>query len=234
MLPSGRSFEVSDAVARHSQPGDISTDSPNVLLATGARLAYPGHDAEMARKGLYMALPARSGSPAGLIGWITTLILNAVAGVIVLPVLWLLEGALQYLRLIPADVWVTNALSALPCLLWLAALLALARRGRTPASLVMRRRWGDAAGKPVRWRPLGSLSFWLAAWPALFMALLFGEDLCVGWPDSSWNGWPPPFENYGLGLMTACLMTVAIALPPYLRCRRLAASFGPARRLGRR
>jgi hypothetical protein len=101
--------------------------------------------------------------------------------------------------------------------------MALARRGQTPASAVMRRRWIDAGGQPASWGPLGSLSFWTAAAPVLFTSLLFAEDLYLAGPDLSWGGWPLPFENVGLGIGAASLMIVAIALPQYVHSRRQAA-----------
>ena len=178
-----------------------------------------------------MTLPARSGLPVGLFGRITTMVLDAVMGVIALPTLWALESlALSVLFQDGSNFagWTYDTLSVAPCLLWLAVLLVRARRGRTPASIVTRRRWVDAAGQPASWGPLGSLSFWLAAWPTLFVLLLFGEELCL--TGQAPIGWPPTFANYGPGLVAACLMIVAIAAPPYLRCRRLAALFVPARR----
>ncbi len=178
-----------------------------------------------------MALPTPTmpGSPVGPARRLTTIALDAVVGVVALPALWLMEAlALQPLRLMYMPVWANNTLSALPCLLWLMALAALARRGRTPASALTRRRWVDDAGKPVSWRPLGSLSFWIAAAPVLFVSILFAEDLCLAGLDWSWNGWPPPFENFGPGLWAACFMIVAIALPPYLRFRQHPAYIGRA------
>ena len=169
------------------------------------------------------------GSPAGIPCRLTILALDSVVGIVALPILWLMEGlALQFLPL-DSTYWyvsVGNALLESTCLLWLAVVVALARRGQTPASVVIRRRWVDVTGKPASWGPLGSLSFWIGAAPALFASLLFGEDLCLAGPEWSWGGWPPPFENYGPGIAAACLMILGIALPPYLRFRRQTAYVG--------
>ena len=177
-----------------------------------------------------LATPTMPVAPVGPARRLATIVLDAVVGVVALPALWLMEAVLQVLHLVPTDVWVNNVLTALPCLLWLAILMALARRGRTPASIMTRQRWVDAAGMPVSWGPLGSLSFWIAAAPVLFTSLLFAEDLCLAGPGWSWGGWPPPFENYGPGIGAACLMIVVIALPPYVRFHRQADCVRPTPR----
>jgi len=176
-----------------------------------------------------LSTPTMPGAPGGPVRRLTTMALDAVVGLIALPALWVLEAlALQAL---PQDSrnfadWVNNILSVGPCLLWLAVLVALARRGQTPACVVTRWRWVDAVGKPASWGPLGSLSFWLTAAPVLFVSLLFGEGLCLA--GQSPIGWPPPFANYGPGIGAACLMIVAIALPPYLRFHHQSACLGRA------
>ncbi len=176
-----------------------------------------------------LSTPTMPGAPVGPAPRLATPALDAVVGLVALPALWVLEAlALQAL---PQDSrnfadWVNNIFSVAPCLLWLAVLLALARRGQTPACIVTRWRWVDAMGKPVPWGPLGSLSFWFAAAPVLFAVLILGEGLCLA--GQSPIGWPPPFANYGPGIGAACLMVVAIALPPYLRFRRQSTCLGRA------
>ncbi len=178
---------------------------------------------------MVLSTPTMSGAPVGPAPRLATMALDAVVGLVALPALWVLEAlALQAL---PQDSrnfadWANNILSVAPCLLWLAILVALARRGQTPACLLTRCRWVDAAGKPVSWGPLGSLSFWLAAAPGLFVSLVLGEGLCLA--GQSPIGWPPPFANYGPGIGAACLMVVAIALPPYLHFRRQSVCVGRA------
>ncbi len=175
-----------------------------------------------------LSTPTMPGAPVGPSRRLATLTLDAIVGVVALPALWVLEAlALQTL---PQDArnfadWVNNILLVAPCLLWLTVLVVLARRGQTPACIVMRR-WVDAVGQPVSWGPLGGLSFWLAAAPVLFVTLMLGEGLCL--TGQGHIGWPPPFANYGPGIGAACLMVVAIALPPYLHFRRQPARTGLA------
>jgi len=175
--------------------------------------------------------PTMPGSPVGPARQLTTLALDIVVGVVALPALLVLEALT--LQALPQDArnladWGNNLLSVAPCLFWLAALVALARRGRTPACVLTRWRWVDAAGQPAPWGPLASLSFWFAAAPVLFASLLFGEELCLSGQVPI--GWPPTFANYGPGIGAACLMIVAIALPPYLHFRRQPAYVKPASR----
>jgi len=170
-----------------------------------------------------MALPTLTtpGAPVGPARQFAAIALDAAVGLVALPALWVLEAlALQAL---PQDArnfadWVNNILLVAPCLIWLAVLVALARRGQTPACILTRWRWVDAAGQPASWGPLGSLSFWLMAAPVLFASLMLGEDLCL--TGQGHIGWPPPFAHYGPGIGAACLMVVVIALPPYLHFRR--------------
>ncbi len=127
--------------------------------------------------------------------------------------------ALQGLRLSSADAWIGSALTLAPCLLWLAALVALARRGRTPVSILTRLRWTRPTGEPASWRPCGSLSFWVAAFPALYALIMFGEYLYTGGA-APFIGWSDPISDDALYIGTACLAVVALAVPPYLRFRR--------------
>lgn len=174
-----------------------------------------------------MTLSARPGVLVGPIGRVATAILDVAVGVVAPLALMLVEAlAVQFLGLIPLDTWVDNALVGLSCLLWLAALLALARRGRTPASLVMRRCWVDGTGQSVSWGPLGGVAFWLAALPALFTLITFGENLLIVGQANAWN-LLPPFANIPAGGEAAGILIVAIALPPYLRFRRQAAYVRP-------
>jgi len=100
--------------------------------------------------------PTMPGSPVGPARQLTTLALDIVVGVVALPALLVLEALT--LQALPQDArnladWGNNLLSVAPCLFWLAALVALARRGRTPACVLTRWRWVDAAGQPAPWGP---------------------------------------------------------------------------------
>ncbi len=152
-----------------------------------------------------------------------TIALDVVVGVVALPAFWVMEAlALDFfLPLVSASMtaWMANALSIVPCLIWLMILVALARRGQTPASIVTRQRWVDATGKPLSWGPLGSIAFWIAATPVLFMVVEFCENFFLLGAAYSWD-LLPPFANINAGVQAACLMIIAIALPPYLRFRR--------------
>ncbi len=167
-----------------------------------------------------LATPTMPAVPVGPARRLATIALDAIVGVVALPALWLMEVlALQVLRLDSMAVWASRALALAPCLLWLTILLALARRGRTPVSVIMRQRWVDSAGKAVSWRPLGSLSFWIAAAPVLYTLIMFGEYLYTGGM-APFMGWTDPISDSMLYIGTTCFAIVAIALPPYLRFRR--------------
>jgi hypothetical protein len=152
---------------------------------------------------------------------------DAVVGFVALPLLWTLEALA--LSLLPPDARnlppvLYNALLVLPCLVWLGALAMLARRGRTPACVVLGRRWIDEQGAPSLWGPLGSLSFWLAAATTLYVIGIFWEDW--GMVGRVMLSWPPVFAEDGsslaFGLAGAGLMVLGVALPLYRRGRQRA------------
>jgi len=159
-------------------------------------------------------------APAGPARRFATTTLDALLGFLALPVFWLTEAlAWQALCLAPMDLWTGRITTLAPCLLWLAALTALARRGRTPVSILTRLRWTLPAGRPASWRPCGSLSFWVAAFPALYTLIMFGEYLYTGGM-APFMGWTDPISDSLLYIGTTCLAIVALAVPPYLRFRR--------------
>lgn len=166
-------------------------------------------------------------APVGPARRLITITLDVALGVVVPVAVMSIGATLQFLNLLPMNIWVSDALVVFACLLWLTVLVALARRGRTPASVLTRQRWLDAAGGRASWRPLGSLSFWIAALPSLYTLIMFGEYLYTG-GFAPFMGWKNPISDSMVYIGAACLMVVAIALPPYLRFRRQSTCLGRA------